>query len=225
KALCEFEHGARKMRCAADEVLLATGTVPNTAGMGLEEAGVRLTRAGYIRTTPRLETSVQGVWAAGDVTGQSALETVAAKQGAVVAMNALQKTRVTIQYDRVPHAVFTNPQVAGVGLTEAEALRRGRTCDCRVIDMRRVPKALTVGDTRGILKMVRDAKTDRILGVHIVSPIAADMIHAATYALRGRFTVEDVIDTVHTFPTFSEALKQAAESFRHDMRHMSCCIE
>ncbi len=91
--------------------------------------------------------------------------------------------------------------------------------------MRRVPKAPTVGDTRGILKMVRDAKTDRILGVHIVSPIAADMIHAAAYALRARFPVKEVIDTVHTSPTFSEALKQAAESFRHDMTRITCCIE
>ncbi len=225
RVVCELENDGRAFRCEADEILIATGVVPNTAGMGLEGAGVRLTRAGYIRTTSRLETSVQGVWAAGDVTGRPALETVAAKQGATVAMNALQKARITIRYDWVPHAIFTNPQVAGVGLTEAEALRQGRTCDCRVIDMRRVPKALTVGDTRGVLKMVRDTKTDRILGVHIVSPIAADMIHAAAYALRGRFTVADLVDTVHTFPTFSEALKQAAESFHHDMRNMSCCIE
>jgi mercuric reductase len=225
KVLCELESAPGKVRCKADEILIATGIVPNTSGMGLEEAGVRLTRSGYIRTTPYLETSVPGVWAAGDVAGPMALETVAAKQGAAVAMNALKKGKVTLQYDLVPHAVFTNPQVASVGLTEAEALRRGRSCDCRVIDMRRLPKALTVGDTRGVLKMVTDAKTERILGVHIVSPIAADMIHAAAYALRARFTVEDVIDTVHTFPTFSEALKQAAESFRHDMSHMSCCIE
>jgi mercuric reductase len=73
--------------------------------------------------------------------------------------------------------------------------------------------------------MVADAKTRRLLGVHIVSPIAADMIHAAAYAIRGGLTVEDIIDTVHTFPTFSEALKMAAESYHHDMSRMSCCIE
>ncbi len=126
EVVCEFGSTQGKTRCSATELLLATGIVPNTGGMGLEEAGVRLTRSGYIRTRPHMQTSAPGVSAAGDVTGQAALETVAGKQGAVVAMNALMKTHMTVQYDLIPHAVFTNPEVASVGLTEAEALRRGK---------------------------------------------------------------------------------------------------
>ncbi len=225
RVVCDLTNDSRSLTCVGDEILVATGVSPNTAGIGLEEAGVRLSDRGFVETSPHLETSVPGIWAAGDVVGRMALETVAAKEGALAARNALQGETRSINYDLVPHAVFTNPQVASVGLTDAEAVRRGFQCECRVITMERIPKALTVGDTRGILKMVVDAKTRRVLGVHIVSPIAADMIHAAAYALRGSLTVEDIIDTVHTFPTFSESLKIAAESFHHDMSRMSCCIE
>lgn len=225
QVVCELTNGKGVVPCTAEDILVATGVAPNTSDLGLESAGVELTRQGYVKTDANLQTNVPGIWAAGDVSSRMALETVAAKEGAIVAMNALKGEKRTINYDWVPHAVFTNPQVASVGLTEAEAVRRGHACDCRVITMGRVPKALTVGDTRGVLKMVADAKTRRVLGVHIVSPIAADMVHAAAYAIRGGLTVEDLIDTVHTFPTFSEALKMAAESFHHDMSRMSCCIE
>jgi mercuric reductase len=225
RAVCELANGKATTVCEADEVLVATGVAPNTAEMGLEAAGVELNAQGYIRTDGNLQTTAPGIWAAGDVTSRMALETVAAKEGATAATNALKREKRTINYDWIPHAVFTNPQVATVGLTDAEAVRRGFTCECRVTTMGRVPKALTVGDTRGVLKMVADVKTRRVLGVHIVSPIAADMVHAAAYAIRGGLSVEDIIDTVHVFPTFSEALKMAAESFHHDMSRMSCCIE
>ena len=225
RIVCELTNGKGVIPCEADNILVATGVVPNTAGLALAEAGVALTDRGFVQTDQHYRTNLSGVWAAGDVTGRLMLETVAAKEGALAASNALNGEKRSIDYDLVPRAVFTNPQVASVGLTEAEYIRRGGACECRVIGMDRIPKALTVGDTRGVLKMVADSKSRRLVGVHIVSPLAADMIHAAAYALRGRLTVEDVIDTVHAFPTFSEAIKFAAESFHHDMNRMSCCIE
>jgi mercuric reductase len=103
--------------------------------------------------------------------------------------------------------------------------RRGIPCECRTIPAELIPKALTVGDTRGLLKIVVEAKRRRLRGVHVVSPIAADLIHAATYALRAGFSIDDLIDTVHVFPTFSEGLKIAAQSFYRDMSKVSCCIE
>ncbi len=225
RIICHLTDGKKIVPCLGDEILVATGIEPNTREMGLAEAGVVLTERGFIKTDETLRTTAGGVWAAGDVRGRLALETVAAKEGATAATNALLGEKRTINYDSVPHAVFTNPQVASVGLTDAEYVRRGGACDCRVIKMDRIPKALTVGDTRGVLKMVLDAKSRKLVGVHIVSPLAADMIHAAAYAIRGGLTGDDIIDTVHAFPTFSEALKIAAESFHRDMRHMSCCIE
>jgi mercuric reductase len=224
RVVCDLLNGKGTIPCEADDILVATGMKPNTEGLGLVEAGVELTERGFVKVDDHLR-AAPGVWAAGDVVGHMMLETVAAKEGAVAASNALKREKRTINYDLVPHAVFTNPQVASVGLTEEEYVRRGGACECRVIGMDRIPKALTVGDTRGILKMVVDSNSRRVVGVHIVSPLAADMIHAAAYALRGGLTVEDIIDTVHTFPTFSEAIKFAAESFHHDMNRMSCCIE
>lgn len=225
RVVCDVVHRKGTIPCEADEILVATGMKPNTEGLGLAEAGVELTKGGFVKVDSHLRATAPGVWAAGDVAGHMMLETVAAKEGAIAASNALQREKRTINYDLVPHAVFTNPQVASVGLTEEEYLRRGGACECRVIGMDRIPKALTVGDTRGVLKMVADTKSRKVVGVHIVSPLAADMIHAAAYALRGGLTVEDIIDTVHTFPTFSEAIKFAAESFHHDMSRMSCCVE
>lgn len=225
RILCDLANGRRKIQCEADEILVATGVRPNTEGFNLTEAGVAMDERGFIITDPFLETRSKGIWAAGDVAGHRMLETVAAKEGAHVASNALKGERRRIQYDGIPHAVFINPQVASVGLTEAEASHRGLSSSCRVMRMDRVPKALTVGDTRGVLKLVTDIKTRKLLGVHIVSPVAADMIHAAAYALRGGLTIDDIIDTVHVFPTFSESIKIAAESFNHDMSRMSCCIE
>ncbi|EQD33441.1 Mercuric reductase MerA, partial [mine drainage metagenome] len=154
RVICDLTNGKGTVPCEADEILVATGVTPNTAGMGLQEIGVELTEKGYVKTQANLETTVAGIWAAGDVVGRAALETVAAKEGATAALNALTKEKRSINYDLVPHAVFTNPQVASVGLTDAEAARRGLACECRVITMERVPKALTVGDTRGVLKMV-----------------------------------------------------------------------
>jgi mercuric reductase len=225
RVVCDLVNGKGTIPCEANDILVATGMKPNTEGLGLAEAGVELTEHGFVKVDNHLRATAPGVWAAGDAAGHMMLETVAAKEGAVVASNALKREKRAINYDLVPHAVFTNPQVASVGLTEEEYIRRGGACQCRVIGMDRIPKALTVGDTRGVLKMVADSRTHRVVGVHLVSPLGADMIHAAAYALRGGLTVEDIIDTVHTFPTFSEAIKFAAESFHHEMNRMSCCIE
>jgi mercuric reductase len=153
------------------------------------------------------------------------LETTAAKEGSIAAENALKETHRKLDLSAVPHAVFTNPQVASVGLTDAQVANKGIRCNCRVLDMSLVPKSAVVGDERGLIKMVIDNDTKRLLGVHIVSPIAADMINEAVMALRFKATIDDIVDTVHVFPTFTEAIKLVAESFTKDVSNMSCCVE
>jgi mercuric reductase len=125
----------------------------------------------------------------------------------------------------VPNAVFTNPQVASVGLTEAEEMRRFGTCACRTIHMDAVPKALTINEDRGVFKMVIHPRSSKVLGVHIVSPHAADLIHAAAFSVKFGLTVDDVIDTLFVFPTFSEGIKRVAQAFTRDVSLMSCCVE
>ncbi len=121
--------------------------------------------------------------------------------------------------------MFTNPQVASVGLTEEEEMRRFQVCSCRTVYMDAVPKAMAINEDRGVFKMVIHPESGVVLGVHIVSPNAADLIHEATLAVKFGLTVHDIIDTVHVFPTLSEGIKRAAQAFTRDISVMSCCVE
>lgn len=208
----------------AERILAATGIRPNTEDMGLEEIGVKLNGRGFIVTDERQETSVPGVYAAGDVTGVRPLETTAAKQGFNAAHNALRGEAKTIDYDLVPRAVFTDPQVAAVGWTEGREMEELGTCWCRTVPLEAVPKAQAAGDTRGLVKLVVHPETRRILGAHAVAANAAEIIHVPVLAMRAGFTIDDLIDTVHVFPTYAEAWKMCAQTFERDPRTISCCI-
>ncbi|MBI2850555.1 MAG: mercury(II) reductase [Chloroflexi bacterium] len=210
---------------AADELLLAAGIQPNTADLNLDVAGIKMNKNGFILVNQYYQTDNPGVFAAGDCIGKMALEPVAAKEGALATENAFTAPVRTINYDHIPSAVFTNPQVASVGLTEEEEMRRFNTCLCRTIGMNMVPRASAVNETRGVFKMAVHPRNQKILGVHIVAPDAADLIHEATLAVKHGLTIDDIIDTVHVFPTFSEGIKRVAQSFTRDISKMSCCVE
>lgn len=226
-------NGARRRRSfdtetediKAEELLLAAGIQANTAGMGLDKVGVSLGPNGFVQVNDRSQTGNPNIFAAGDCVGRMALETVAAKEGSLAAENALTGSAKVINYDHVPHAVFTNPQVASVGLTEEEEMRRFKACSCRTIYMNSVPKADVIKETRGVFKMAIHPETSAILGVHIVSPDAADLIHEAALAVKFGLTVDDVIDTLHVFPTLSEGIKRVAQAFTRDISVMACCVE
>ncbi len=215
----------REFEVRGDELLLATGRDPNTSSLGLDAVRIKLREDGAIRVNREMHTTAPHVWAAGDVIGEPMLETIAAKEGAVAAENALLGTHRKIDFLPVPRAIFTSPQVATVGLTEKGAHEHGIECACRTIPMAKVPKALVVRDTRGLIKMVVNASTGRILGVHILADQAADIIHEAVLAVKYRLTIDDIIDTVHVFPTMTESIKLVATSFRKDIDQLSCCAE
>ncbi len=157
--------------------------------------------------------------------GPPHLETVAAKEGHIAASNALGASSETIDYNVVPHAVFTSPQVASVGMTEEAYASVHNVCACRSVEMRYVPKARAINDTRGLIKITIDPNTTQIVGVHILAPLAAEMIHEAVLAVKNEMTIDELIDTVHVFPTLSEGIKMAAQAFRRDITKMSCCVE
>jgi mercuric reductase len=171
-----------------------------------------------------MHTSAPHIWTGGDVVGEPMLETLAAKEGATAADNALTGSYEKIDFLSVPSAIFTSPQVASVGLTEKQAIERYGVCDCRVLEMNEVPKALIINDTKGLIKMVVNPnKNNRIVGVHILADIAADIIHGAVMAVRYGLTIDDIIDTVHVFPTMTESIKLAATAFKQDVKKLSCC--
>jgi mercuric reductase len=215
----------RDFEAKGEQLLIATGRRPNTQDLGLEEAGVRLREDGAVKVNREMRTSARNIWAAGDVIGEPMLETVAAKEGATAAENALQGVHKKIDFLPVPRAVFTSPQVASVGLTERESNERGYECACRTVEMSKVPKAITIRETRGLIRMVAENRTGRILGVHILADNAADIIHEGVLAVKYKLTIDDIIDTVHVFPTIAESIKLAATSFKKDLDKLSCCAE
>ncbi|WP_207592866.1 mercury(II) reductase [Halomontanus rarus] len=226
-----------------DALFVATGVQPNSTGIGLKTVGIETNDDGTINVDEHLQTTNPNVYAAGDVIGEPQLETVAAKEGNHAVKNAYgsaeqrsagrssgQSPRednegVSIDYDAVPAVVFTDPEVAAVGTTELEYMDEHGTCSCRTVQMEDVPRAKAVKNTDGLVQVVKHHETDEIVGVHVVGPRAADTIMEATLAVKFGLTVDDIIDTVHPFPTFSEAFKHACQAFRRDTSTMSCCVE
>lgn len=225
RKLVTFSRDGKKEVLEAAELLLAAGVQANTADLGLEAAGVKTGRYGFVQVNQYYQTDNPDVFAAGDCVGKMPLETVAAKEGALAAENALTVPVRTLDYDHVPHAVFTNPQVASVGLTEEEEMRRYNACACRTVTLESVPKALAINEDRGLFKMVIHPRSSKVLGVHIVAPNAADLVHAGVFAVKYGLTVDDIIDTLFVFPTLSEGIKRAAQAFTRDVTRMACCVE
>jgi mercuric reductase len=208
-----------------DALFVATGVQPNSQGIGLETVGVETNDDGTIQVDEHFQTTNPDVYAAGDVIGEPELETVAAKEGNHAVKNAFGNAGNTLDYDSVPAVVFTDPEVASVGTTELEYVAEHGTCSCRTVQMADVPRAKAVENTDGLVQVVKHHETDEIVGVHMVGPRAADVIVEATLAVKFGLTVDDIIDTVHPFPTFSGAFKQACQAFRRDTSTTSCCIE
>lgn len=220
-----IEKEGKSEKIIADDILVATGVSANIKGIGLENIGLETEKDHYIKVNEFLQTNIPYIYAAGDCVFHMCLETVAAKEGKIAVENAFEGSKKKVNFSSVPYAVFTDPEVASVGLIEAEYMKKYKTCTYRTVYMDKVPKALAINDTRGLIKMVAHPKTGKIIGVHILSPLASEMIHEATLAVKFGLTVDDIIDTVHVFPTFSEAIKIVAQAFRRDISTMSCCVE
>ena len=211
----------------AAKLLVAAGRRPNTADLGLEGAGVQLDAQGAVVVDGSLRTSVPHIWAAGDVIGgetdSQTATPVGAHDGGIAASNALADTNRQVDHSVIPRAIFTDPQVGIVGLTDREANARGFVCQCNTIPLSVVPRAGAIRDTRGVIKMVLERPTRRVLGVSMVGVNAAEVIHEAAMALRFGATADDFIDLVHVYPTMAEALKLVAISFTKDVTKLSCC--
>ncbi|HLJ62931.1 MAG TPA: mercury(II) reductase [Stellaceae bacterium] len=207
----------------AEQVLVTTGRRPNTEGFGLSEAGIALLPNGGIKVDDRMRTSKRGVYAAGDVTGADQFVTMAAYGARIAAANALNGD--SKRYDRtaMPAVVFTDPEVASVGFTEAEARTRGIAVKTSTLPLAQVPRALAARDTRGLIKLIAEAKSGRLLGAHILAPEGADSIQTAALAIKIGFTVEQLAETIFPYLTTVEGLKLAAQTFTKDVAKLSCC--
>ena len=208
---------------AANQVLLATGRTPNTRGLGLPTAGIALSHKGGIIVDDRMRTSKPGVYAAGDVTGRDQFVYMAAYGAKLAAHNALNGDSLIYDNATMPWVVFTDPQVAGVGLTEAAAKTAGFETKTSVVTLDQVPRALAARDTRGLIKLVADRKTDRLLGAQILAPEGADSIQTMVLALAHGMTTKALGETIFPYLTTVEGLKLAAQGFGKDVAKLSCC--
>jgi dihydrolipoamide dehydrogenase len=203
---------------AADAVLVAIGRRPNTDGLGLDAIGLTPNNRGMIETDHSFRTSVAGVWAIGDVIAGPMLAHKAEDEGIAVAENIAGHTGI-VNHAIIPSVVYTHPEIAGVGLTEEAAKELGE------VKVGKFPfagnsRAKTNRDTDGFVKVVADAKTDRVLGVHIISSLGGTMIAQAAQAMEFGATSEDIAYTCHAHPTHSEALKEAAMGVRGKAIHI-----
>ena len=221
--LVTFEVGEVQRSVSADQVLVAIGRRPNTAGLGLEKAGVAITDGGAVSVDDCLRTTNPRIWAAGDVTGHPQFVYVAAHEGNLAARNAITGGDFKVDFRAMPRVIFTSPTVAAVGLTDEQASRQGMACECRVLPMSAVPRALVNRDTRGFVKIVAEAATGRILGATVVADGAGDVIQAAIYAVQFGLTTEQVASTWAPYLTFAEGFKLAAQTFKRDVSKLSCC--
>ncbi|MGE3720005.1 MAG: mercury(II) reductase [Bauldia sp.] len=222
--------GAEVRTLEASRLLIATGRRPNSDGIGLDAAGIRLNERGEVEVDAELRTAVPHIFAAGDVIGNqhgSQMATpVGARQGVIAAHNALSPEPPR-QFDGrvIPRAIFTDPPVGVVGLTEAEAAGSGHRCWCRPLPISLVPRAGATRDTHGVIRMVADADTGEVLGVSMVGAAAHEVIHEAAIAMRFHATLSDFVDLIHVYPTMAEALKIAAIARTKDPAKLSCCAE
>ncbi|PWN04328.1 mercury(II) reductase [Nocardioides silvaticus] len=207
----------------ADRVLVATGRHPVTDGLNLAAVEVKTGDVGEIVVTDQLVSSNPRIWAAGDVTGHREFVYVAAHHGALVVDNAFAGADRSVDYAHLPRVTFTSPAVGAAGMTEEQVLAAGIRCDCRVLPLAYVPRALVNRDTRGFIKVVADADTGRILGLTAVAKDAGELAATGVYLLEAGMSVEQVARSWAPYLTMAEGIKIACQSFTTDISKLSCC--
>ncbi|MFQ5794182.1 MAG: dihydrolipoyl dehydrogenase [Candidatus Bipolaricaulia bacterium] len=203
-------HDEQTETLEVDRVLVTVGRRPNSEGFGLEEIGVEVDDQGFIVVDQQLSTSVPRIYAIGDVAGGPMLAHKASHEG-IIAAEVIAGLPSAADYVAVPAVIFTDPEIATVGLTEAQANEQGYETITGRFPFAALGRALTTGETAGFVKIVADAETEVVLGVHIVGPEASNLISEATLALEMAATVEDLALTIHPHPTLPESLMEAAE--------------
>lgn len=225
KKIIHYRQDDQEKTVSGDEILIAVGKIPNTGKLNLDVAGVKVTNKRSVEVQPNFQTSKEHIYSVGDVNSLPLrLETTAGREGTLAAENALANTQHIIDYNTVPFTVFTDPQLAGVGITEDKQMELTGSCTCRSVQFTMVPRAIITKQTDGIIKMTINPETKVIEGVHILSANASELISEAMVLIKNKNTIDDVINSLPMFPTLSESLKYVALSFENDISKLSCCV-
>lgn len=206
----------------SDQLLVATGRQSNADSLALDNTGVEVTKNEAIIVDNHMRTNIENIYAAGDCTNQPQFVYVAAAAGTRAARN-MTGDDVAINLSVMPTVVFTSPQVASVGLTEEQAIKQGFDTDSRTLELENVPRALANLDTRGFIKLVADKQSQKIIGCQILANEAGEMIQTAALAIKNNMTTQDLADQLFPYLTMVEGLKLTAQTFKKDVKALSCC--
>lgn len=207
----------------AERVLVATGRTANTGSLNLGFAGIETAKNNSVKVDPQMRTTRDGVYAAGDVTDQDQFVYMAAYGAKIAAMNALNGNSLSYDNSIMPSVVFSDPQIVSVGLTEAEARSHGINIKTTVLTLDNVPRAIAARDTRGLIKLIAESKTGKLLGAHILAPEGSDSIQTAAMAIKAGMTYQELASMIFPYLTTVEGLKLAAQTFDKDVKMLSCC--
>ncbi len=214
--ICKVNNGES---LTVDNILISVGRRPNSTDIGVEEVGIE-TERGYIKVNSYLRTNIDNIYAIGDVIGGYQLAHVASKEGKVAVENICGKEK-KMDYSVVPWAIFTSPEIGAVGLTEKQAEEKKIQVECGNFPFIASGKAFAMGETEGFAKIVTNKETGEILGAQIIGPRASDLVHEIAAAMRGELTVDYIADTIHSHPTLSEVVMEAAEDCFGIATHIS----
>jgi len=218
-----LEREGAKRTLAAEQLLITTGRRANTEGFGLQGAGVTLGPRGEVQVDSHLRTENPDIFAAGDCIGEPMFVYVAAYAGQLAAENALTGAGKVYDLSALPRVTFTDPQLASVGLTEAQARTEGLAIETAMLPLEHVPRAQAARNTKGLIKLIHERGNGRLLGAHVLAAEAGEVIQEATLAIRFKLTTKDIIGTYHPYLTMVEGLKLCALSFTKDVKQLSCC--
>jgi mercuric reductase len=230
EVVASIQTGEHTRELRAEKLLVSTGRQPNSDKIAIDKAAVAVGKHGQVLVDEFLRTNVPHIFAAGDVIGRevgSQMATpVGSQDGGIVAHNAFSNGQHRrVNHRVIPRRIFTDPQIAVVGMTEEEAKAAGHPCWCNVVPMSLVPRAGAIRDTVGMIKMIANDETEEVLGVSMVGNSAGEVIHEAAMAMHFHAKINDFIELLHVYPTMAEALKIAAISRHKDPAKLSCCAE
>ena len=221
KLTCQTQDGLDIIE--AEHLLVAAGRKPNTSALDVDKAGIKLLKNGGIEVNDYMQSSNPNIYAVGDVTGNDMFVYMAAYGGKIAAKNTLDGNGHKYSNAAMPSVVFSDPQTAMVGLTEAQAKARGHDVKTSVITLDHVPRYIAARDARGLIKLVADKKTDKLLGANILAPDGGELVQTMVLALKAGMATEDLANTIFPYLTGVEGLKLAAQTFDKDVSTLSCC--
>ncbi len=220
---CQCPDGSFTEIVEPGKVVVATGTRANTQKLGLQNLGLKLTPQGHIKVNEKMETNAPNIYAVGDVTDTPAFVYTAAYEGKIATENAFTDAENRADYSSLPWVVFTDPQVAGAGLDEARAEAQNIPFEVSKLELKEVPRSLVANDTRGFIKLIRNTKTDKLIGARIVAPEGGELIQHLSMAIKHGITITELAESFYPYLTLGEGIKLAAITFGKDVSTLSCC--